>query len=239
MPTSSPDSATRATASSVRNRCHARAERKGNIRQSNEARILRAAERVFAGAGFEGARMAQIAALADVPKPNLHYYFKNKRELYRAVLDNILRLWLSETDVILEDNDPRATLEHYVRAKMRFSRLYPDASRVFANEIIRGAPELEDYLRTELKDLVERKSRVFHHWMASGRLAPVDPRHLFFTIWAVTQTYADFDAQVRAVLGIESLTESEFEYATEQVVSLILRACGFYYVARLRSRESA
>jgi TetR/AcrR family transcriptional regulator len=59
-----------ATASSARNSPTAR---KGGIRRANEARILRAAERVFAKAGFAGARMAEIAAAAGVPKANLHY----------------------------------------------------------------------------------------------------------------------------------------------------------------------
>ena len=216
-----------AIASSARNSRPTRAPRKGAVRRSNEARILRAAECVFARAGFAGARVAAIAALAGVPKANLHYYFKSKRDLYRAVLDNILRLWLSETDAIRKDADPRAALDSYLRAKMRFSRLYPEASRVFANEIIHGAPEIGKYLRTELKALVDEKSAVFEHWIAQGRLAPLDPRHLFFAIWAVTQTYADFTAQIQAVLGVRAVTDAAFAAATEQVVGLILRGCGF------------
>ena len=54
-------------------------------------------------------------------------------------------------------------------------------------------------------------------------MAPVDSTHLFFTIWAATQTYADFDVQVRAVLGRDELTSRDHARATEHVVSLILR----------------
>jgi TetR/AcrR family transcriptional regulator len=213
-----------AIASSARNRRPA--PRKRRIRQSNEAQILRAAERVFARAGFAGARVADIAAEAALPKANLHYYFASKHALYRAVLDNILALWLAETDSIVPEAEPAAALAHYVRAKMRFSRLYPDASRVFANEVIHGAPEIGEFLRTDLKALVERKSAVLQGWIASGRMAPVEPRHLFFAIWAMTQTYADFAAQMHAVLGIEALGEAEFAAATETVVDLVLRGCG-------------
>ena len=204
---------------------------KGRIRQLNEENILRAAEEVFARAGFAGARTSEIAAKAGVPKPNLHYYFKSKRALYRAVLDNILRLWLGETDIIREDVDPRLALEQYLRAKMRFSRLYPNASKVFANEIIHGAGEIGPYLKSELRQLVNAKTRVFEHWMRAGRMVPLDPRHLFFQIWAVTQTYADFDAQVRAVLGVSALSDAQFKRATEQVIGLVLRGCGFFYAA--------
>jgi TetR/AcrR family transcriptional regulator len=206
-----------------------RAPRKTAVGRSNEAQILRAAERVFARAGFAGARVADIARLAGIPKANLHYYFKSKRALYRAVLDNILRLWLAETDIIRKDVDPRVALESYLRAKMRFSRLYPDASRVFANEIIHGAPEIGGFLRTDMKALVDDRCAVLGRWIAAGRMAPLDPRHLFFAIWAITQTYADFEAQVGAVLGVRALTDTEFEAATDQVVGLVLRGCGFYF----------
>ena len=209
-----------------------RQQRRAVIRRSNEAKILRAAERVFARAGFAGARVADIAALAGVPKPNLHYYFKSKRALYRAVLDNILRLWLGETDVIHDRADPRTALESYVRAKMRFSRLYPDASRVFANEIIHGAPEIGRFLRSDLKDLVARKGQILAQWAARGEIAPLDPTHLFFAIWALTQTYADFDTQVCAVLGTKSLSDAEYQAAADQVVAMVLRGCGFPYGER-------
>ena len=202
---------------------------KGRIRQQNEENILRAAEAVFARAGFAGARVAEIAAEAGIPKPNLHYYFKSKRALYRAVLHNILTLWLAETDIIREDVEPRAALEQYLRAKMKFSRLYPNASKVFANEIIHGAGEIGPYLRSELRRLVAAKTRVFEHWMRAGRMIPLDPKHLFFAIWAITQTYADFEAQVRAVLGVSELSEAQYRRATEQVIGLILRGCGYYY----------
>ena len=204
---------------------------KGRIRRSNEEAILRAAESEFARAGFKGARVAEIARRAGIPQANLHYYFKGKRALYRAVLDNILTLWLAETDIIRHESDPAAAIEQYVRMKMHFSRRYPEASKVFANEVIHGARELGPYLRKELKDLVDDRASVLEGWMRVGRMAPLDPRHLFFFIWAATQTYADFETQVRAVLGVKRLDDEAYTRATEEIVALVLRACGFPHVA--------
>jgi TetR/AcrR family transcriptional regulator len=200
---------------------------KGQIRQANEARILAAAERVFAGAGFAGATMAAIADAAGLPKANLHYYFGAKQDLYRAVLAQTLQDWLEPTHVITPDADPKAAIEDYIRAKMALSVQRPHASRVFANELLHGAPVVKTLLMTDLRDLVHAKSAVIAHWLSSGRMAPVDPVHLFFTIWAATQTYADFEVQVCAVLGHAELTEQDQSRATEHVVSLILRGCGF------------
>ena len=199
---------------------------KGQIRQANEARILAAAERVFAGAGFGGATMAAIADAAGLPKANLHYYFGAKQDLYRAVLAQTLQDWLAPTDVITLDADPKTAIEAYIRAKMALSIHRPHASRVFANELLHGAPVVKALLATDLRDLVLAKSQVIAQWVAQGRMAPVDPVHLFFTLWAATQTYADFEVQVCAVLGHTEYTPADQTRATEHVVSLLLRGCG-------------
>lgn len=199
---------------------------KGRIRLANEADILQAAEQEFARAGYGGATMAGIAERAGIPKSNLHYYFGTKREIYRAVLTHILALWLAPTDSIREDNDPGAALSDYIEAKMRLTATHPDASRVFASEVLHGATEIGDILRGELRALVERKAAVIERWVADGRMAPVDARHLFFTIWAATQTYADFEAQVCAVLDVEQLDDPQIGAATRHLKTLLLRGCG-------------
>lgn len=199
---------------------------KGLIRQTNEALILFAAEKVFARAGFGGATMAAMAETSGLPKANLHYYFGSKDVLYRAVLARILNDWLVPTHGITVDAEPRAALEQYIRAKMALSAQRPDGSKVFANELLHGAPVVKGLLATELRQLVLEKAAVVQSWVDAGHMAPVDPVHLFFSIWAMTQTYADFDVQVCAVLGQESLGAPDYARATEHVVSLILRGCG-------------
>jgi TetR/AcrR family transcriptional regulator len=199
---------------------------KGQIRQANEALILAAAERVFAGAGFGGATMAAIADEAGLPKANLHYYFGSKQVLYHAVLAQILQDWLVPMHVITPEADPKAAIEAYIRAKMALSAQRPHASRVFANELLHGAPVVKGLLETDLRDLVQQKAKVIGQWVHVGYMAPVEPVHLFFTIWAATQTYADFEVQVSAVLGHKELTAKDQDAATEHVVALILRGCG-------------
>ena len=196
------------------------------IRAANRERILGAAEKVFARAGFGGATMGAIADGAGLPKANLHYYFGAKEELYREVLAGTLHDWLVPMDSLVPEADPRAALERYIRAKMAMSATRPDASRVFANELLHGAPVLGRLMRTKLRSAVAAKAAVIKGWIAAGRMAPVDAEHLFFTIWAATQTYADFGVQVRAVLGRARLTKADHERASAHVVSLLLRGCG-------------
>jgi TetR/AcrR family transcriptional regulator len=188
--------------------------------------LLGAAERVFARAGFNGATTAAIAAAAGVPKANLHYHFGSKHELYHEVLARTLHDWLVPMDGLVAEAEPRTALAAYIRAKMAMSAERPDASRVFANELLHGAPVLGELMRTELRAMVRKKAGVIDGWIAAGRMAPVDATHLFFTIWAATQTYADFDVQVRAVLGRVRLSGRDHARAEEHVVALVLRGCG-------------
>ena len=199
---------------------------KGQIRKSNENRILGAAEKVFARAGFSGATMAAIATASGLPKANLHYYFGSKDVLYRAVLARTLGDWLAPAQGITADADPRTALEQYIRVKMALSAQRPDGSKVFANEMLHGAPVVKTILKTELRPLIVEKSAVIQGWIDAGRMAPVDATHLFFTIWAATQTYADFDIQIQAVLGEEANHADAQERAIQHVLSVVFRTCG-------------
>ena len=202
------------------------ASRRERRRQDSEARILAAAEQIFAETGFSGATTAMIAAKARLPKANLHYYFGTKRKLYRAVLQRILEAWLASGDGIRPEADPATAFADYIAAKIEASRRRPYASKVFANEILHGAPEVDDYLRAEVHRWVKDKTQVIDHWVATGRMEPVDTPHLFFVLWAATQTYADFDAQMRAVLKRPRLAPADYAAARELITRMVLGACG-------------
>ncbi|HVO04449.1 MAG TPA: TetR family transcriptional regulator C-terminal domain-containing protein, partial [Candidatus Cybelea sp.] len=151
---------------------------------------------------------------------------KTKQELYRRVLRRILDLWLGTADEIRPDSDPAQALAHYIAAKIDLARRRPLASRVFANEVIHGAPQIGKFLGTELQDWVAAKSKVIDGWVKAGKMHPIDARHLFFMIWAATQTYADFAVQIAAVLGRKSLKPADYEQAARQTTEIVLRGCG-------------
>ena len=85
--------------------------------------------------------------------------------------------------------------------KLEMARDFPRESRLFANEMLQGAPRIKRLLESELKPLVEEKAELLRSWMKAGKINPVDPRHLIFSIWSTTQHYADFDVQVQVILG--------------------------------------
>jgi TetR/AcrR family transcriptional regulator len=177
------------------------AHRKTRIQAQNEELILKAALEVFSAQGFRGSTVDQIAASCGLSKPNLLYYFRRKEDIYVAVLEHTLQDWLEPLRRLDAAGEPLDEITRYIRAKIRLSRDNPEASRLFANEILHGAGAIGAYLQGPLKNLVDEKAAIIKGWIEAGRLAPIDPHHLIFAIWSTTQHYADFDAQVHAILG--------------------------------------
>jgi TetR/AcrR family transcriptional regulator len=174
---------------------------RSRIQQKNREAILDAALEVFSLHGFRGATLDQIAEGAGLSKPNLLYYFRSKEEVHTALLTGLLETWLDPLRAMDPKGEPVAEVMAYVRRKLDLARDYPRESRLFAGEILQGAPRMREAIEGELRDLVAEKAAILTEWMAAGRIARVDPVHLIFSIWALTQHYADFDVQVRAVLG--------------------------------------
>lgn len=205
---------------------HRQGKPAGRIRQKNEQIIIAAAEAEFAFQGFKGATMNNIAERAGLPKSNIHYYFKNKLQLYAEVLSNIIDLWdsaLNELDASLE---PADALRAYISKKMQFSHDFPLASRVFAKEILSGAPRLTEFFNADYQAWFKRKTEVFHQWAQQGKIDPIEPAHIIFLIWSATQHYADFHVQIAAAMGKPQLTDADFHAATESLNQIIIRGIG-------------
>lgn len=171
------------------------------IQREKSDQILTAALEVFSTYGFRGSTIDQIAKQARLSKPNILYYFDGKEAIHTRLLSQLLNKWLEPLKQLSANDEPVAEICAYVTRKLEMSRDYPRESRLFANEILQGAPHIGQEISGPLKTLVNEKAKLIQHWVDQGKIAPVDPHHLIFSIWATTQHYADFDVQVRAVLG--------------------------------------
>jgi TetR/AcrR family transcriptional regulator len=189
------------------------------IQKKNRAAILEAALEVFSAHGFRGATVDQIANQAGLSKPNLLYYFPSKDAMFTALMSELLDTWLDPMREIDAQGDPLEEILAYVQRKLQMSRDFPRESRLFANEIVQGAPRMLDALSTDLRGLLEEKVAILEAWMAAGKINPTHPKHLMFSIWALTQHYADFDVQVRMLME----GEDPFDAAPEFLETLYRR----------------
>ena len=193
------------------------------IREENERALIEAAEQVFADEGFKGATTAEIARRAGVPKANLHYYFPTKDKLYRSVIERVLTAWLAAASSFDTSDDPKLALTAYIGAKMDLARSMPLATRIWSAEIMRGAPMIQDFLDTTLTQWVASRERVVRRWIAAGKLRPIEPKFLFYMIWATTQQYANAAHEMATLNKGRPLDDKAFERAKTEAIEIIIR----------------
>ncbi|HOZ63939.1 MAG TPA: TetR family transcriptional regulator C-terminal domain-containing protein [Burkholderiaceae bacterium] len=193
-------------------------------RERLEQDILTAAKRLFAQRGFGGVSLDHIAREVGASKQNLLYYFPSKEELYRRVLHGVLDVWLSYMDALSQrQDDPEQALREYIAGKLRFSREHPDDSRVYANEVVSGAPIFSDEIAERVIPALQADVAIFNRWAEQGLCRPVDGRHLMILLWASTQVYADWASQISLVLGKKKLGAEDFSAAESLIVDMVLR----------------
>ena len=189
------------------------------IQKKNQSAIKAAGLKVFSQFGFRGSTLDQIATESGLSKPNILYYFSSKEAIYEALLAQLLTDWLQPVRDIDPEGEPVEEILNYAIHKMKMSRLYPRESRLYANEIIQGAPRIKSVLTCELRDVVQSLAQLISNWSEAGLIRVIDPYHLIFSIWAMTQHYADFDVQVQAILG-----DGDHFHDAEQYLEDMLRS---------------
>jgi len=193
-------------------------------REKLEQDILSAAKRLFAQRGYGGVSLDHIAKAVGASKQNLLYYFPSKEELYRRVLHGVLDVWLSYMDALSQrPDDPEQAIREYIAGKLRFSREHPDDSRVYANEVISGAPIFATEIAERVIPALQADVAIFNRWAERGLCRQVDGRHLMVLLWASTQVYADWSSQISLVLGKKELGDDDFAAAEALIVDMVLR----------------
>ncbi|MCB5160884.1 TetR/AcrR family transcriptional regulator [Marinomonas algarum] len=199
---------------------------KAHIREQNQTHILETSERVFARQGLAKTTTQMIADEAGLPKANIHYYYRSKKDLLEAVLERILRLWLHSVSEFNVEEGPKKNLTRYISEKIDQSRTNKNASKIFAMALIGEEAFVLDYLRRLFVTELSREKATIQHWVEKGLMQPVSTEHLFISIWAMTQTYADFDAQVKILLQKDTLEETDYNDAKDFITRMVLAGCG-------------
>ncbi len=197
-----------------------------DIRTYNQAIILTAAEEEFVLQSYHGATMQGIADRAGLPKANIHYYFKNKKNLYEIVLRTIIEEWNDGLVTMTVDSDPKTVIEKFVRTKLHQAFAHPNRHKLFAIEVISGAPHLHDFMSTTMKEWALDKADVMQTWHQQGKIAIKDPMQLLILIWATTQRYAEFETEITGLMQKQAYDKEDEARAANFLVPFILRGCG-------------
>ena len=196
-------------------------EQKKSTQKRNQ--LLNAALDVFSQYGFNGASLDEIAQLADMHKSNIFYYYENKEALYVEVLTTVLQKWLAPLQTLEAELEPTEALTHYLMTKIEIAKTQPKASKLFALEIIQGAPHLLPILKGPIKKLFKRKAKVILNWQEQGKISKdIDAELLIINIWGITQNYADFSTQIESMTGQTLRNRSMHKRTIEHTIHLML-----------------
>ena len=189
------------------------------------AEINLAAIEVFAREGPSGASTQAIAERAGLSKQQLHYYIDSKEALYRQILQDVVDDWINVFGFADEARGPRKVLSDLIRRKLVFSFEQPARSRLFAMEMMRGAPVLRPLMGTSKRRTAQAVT-VIQNWIDQGLMDSGNPLLLLFDIWAITQFYADHAEQVAYFHDKPGLDERDREAVIEHTIGLVLRGAG-------------
>lgn len=166
------------------------------IQREKTQEIMEAALDVFSKAGFTGASVNKIAALANMSTPSMLYYYSSKEEIHKALLQRVLELWVEPLDVIAVGRDPVESILDYVRKNLELSFAHPRQIRVLANEIVMGFPSADSGPFDRFRQVYEAKIIVIEAWREAGQIADIDAHHLMHLIWSITESYANCESRL-------------------------------------------
>ena len=152
--------------------------------ERTRARVLDAAERVFARQGFEAARLQEIGRAAGVSRGTPGYFFRSKEQLYRTVMERLFAesreaLGRVEGEVRVGGGEPWHLLAKYIDGYLDFLARRPAFVRLVQWECVSGGPFL-----AQIAAHFEAMRDALHRVLAAGgaRFRPIDPTHLMLTV---------------------------------------------------------
>jgi TetR/AcrR family transcriptional regulator len=187
--------------------------------------ILAGAIAEFAANGLIGASTQRIADRAGITKTRLHYYISSKEELYEDALEHVTKAWVEVFDGITTTEDPRAFIASYIERKLRFCLNNPDAVRLFAKEVMRGAPMLLDRFAGS-RETMQKASMLINSWADAGLIRRVDPVLLQFHIWAMTEHYALRQTEVQFMLDLSSPEDLDIALVVREMTDFVTAGLG-------------
>ena len=168
--------------------------------EKSRAKILAAAERVFAKEGLAGARTDAIAGEAGVNKALLYYYFKSKESLYEAVIEEHLREFNGKALGILgAPGGARVLLLSYVDLHFDFISKRHRHAPLFQQFMSRGGRSPERLLRDYIVPRAEALRKLLVRGMRDGELRKADPFHTAISIASLIVFYFSSAPMLRLI----------------------------------------
>ena len=200
--------------------------------EQTRARILAAAKAEFARAGLGGARVDRIAGLAGANKRMLYYYFGNKDELFRAVLEATYEhIRESEKALHLDEVDPAEAIRRLVAFTWNYYLEHPEFLSLLNSANLHRAEHLKQStkVRRMHSPFVALIGDILERGRAAGRFRDgVDAVQLYISIAALAYFYLGNNYTLSAIFGRDlkarKARDARLAHMTELVLGYLRKA---------------
>lgn len=200
----------------------ARAER-------TRAALLEAAEALFAERGFDATRVEDIAERVGIRRASIFYYYRDKQELYDAVLDSVLGALHERLERALDGDAPLAErIEAAVGAWVDAVGARPSLARLVLREAAGATPERRAALSTHTgrfhqlvrRQILERPDFV------GARLHPIDPVHVAATVVGATVFFVAAMPALVPERSLDPVSPAHLAAHKEELLRVVRRLLG-------------
>jgi AcrR family transcriptional regulator len=157
---------------------------KMEVEITTEEKILIAARKVFIEKGWDGARMQEIADNAGINKALLHYYFRNKEQLFKRVFAGIVGKLIPNLNTIIQSEQPIfEKIQAFIDAYLDFLLANQELPLFVANELSRNANLIVGaFEENGLKPMIGKMVMEIFQAIENKQIRPINPAHLLMNI---------------------------------------------------------
>lgn len=203
----------------------------GKVRERNtasgpsaEERIVEAALNAFASHGFDGVSTTEIAALAGISQPMVHYHFSTKEDLWRAAVDRLYAR-IAETFPVdrseLRDLDAATKLKFVMRRFVLISARYPALGQLVHHEGSRGGARLAWLVKKHFKAYYTQFDRLIEAAQAEGSVKPMPSWLLTMIMTASAASIFNFAPLMKATWGKDVFDPEVVQVQADAIVEVL------------------
>lgn len=202
--------------------------RKRSKTEETKARILYAAEKIFAEKGLQGARSDQIAALAEVPPSQINYHFESKEHLYRTVIENFyIGLERRLYPIMIEDIDPPQKLKRLISAGIDILAERDHVAKILFRESVDDGKYVNELLsKPYLRETFEMADRFVYSNLKDRASHPNDNIHVISNVLGCMSMFFIAASTIRELWKKDVYAKRMIEERKREVIDFVFNGIG-------------
>ncbi len=195
------------------------------VRRDARTGILAAALQVFARDGFDGAALTDIAALAGVGHPLIHYHFGTKERLWKAAIDYAFGGAVEALERIVSasrDLEPVDMLQIMCRAGMRSAAEHPERMAMVFGEARNGSERFAWVSSRYLARIYGMLDQAIEAAVRKGQIKPVASAHLTALLVGASFAFFSIAPVVGHLYKLDTRRPDVIERHIDSVIEVVM-----------------